>query len=272
MFKQKRIQFILVIFTQKIKNIALSPTLSQYFHKSVNASVSDGFKWVDLWNSLRETSGGLKSSRNTSVGEQVAIRTVSKYLHIVLNAIIKLHPKLLARPDTIGDGYTDNRWRFFKNCLGALDGSYVNVSVPRYDQSRYRNRKGHILVNVQVVCDINMNFVYVLTGWEGSVNDSRVLRDVVTNNPGFRVPIGLMLMYLTLVEDSRTSSGTNIRWEARLHFSNVKLINHCRNPTELHSKVPQVQRPCHTGLHLHLLGLLRLHQPQEIIRLLQLDR
>ncbi|KAL8553490.1 hypothetical protein ACS0TY_001978 [Phlomoides rotata] len=86
-----------------------------------------------------ETSGGLKSSRNTSVGEQVAMflsilahhtknrivkskylrsgRTVSKYFHRVLNAIIRLHPMLLAKPEPIGDDCTDHRWRLFKYAL-----------------------------------------------------------------------------------------------------------------------------------------------------------
>ncbi|KAL8478081.1 hypothetical protein ACS0TY_030103 [Phlomoides rotata] len=97
---------------------------------------------------------------------------------------------LLAKPEPIGDDCTNHRWRFFKNCLGALDGSYADVTLPRSDQPRYQNRKGHISVNVLAVCDTNINFVYVLTGWEGSVNDSRVLQDAITKEPGFCVPRG----------------------------------------------------------------------------------
>ncbi|KAL8530945.1 hypothetical protein ACS0TY_007823 [Phlomoides rotata] len=111
---------------------------------------------------------------------------------------------LLAKPEPIGDDCTDHRWRMFKNCLGALDGSYVNVTVSRSDQPRYRNRKGHISVNVLAVHDTNMNFVYVLTGWEGSANDSRVLRDVITKEPGFRVLRGL---YLKSFRDYRMFNG-----------------------------------------------------------------
>ncbi|KAL8537527.1 hypothetical protein ACS0TY_012597 [Phlomoides rotata] len=87
-----------------------------------------------------QNSGGLKASRNTSVGEQVAMflsilahhtknrivkskymrsgRTVSKYFHRVLNAIIKLHKLLLARPNPIDDDCNDNRWKFFKTRIG----------------------------------------------------------------------------------------------------------------------------------------------------------
>ncbi|CAA0835695.1 Unknown protein, partial [Striga hermonthica] len=50
--------------------------------------------------------------------------------------------------------------------------------------ARYRTRKGNISVNVLGVCDKNMNFVYILYGWEGSTADSRVLRDAVTRTHG----------------------------------------------------------------------------------------
>ncbi|XP_027347986.1 uncharacterized protein LOC113859398 [Abrus precatorius] len=35
-----------------------------------------------------------------------------------------------------------------------------------------------------------MNFVYVLSGWEGSTSDSRVLRDAIARHNGFKVPTG----------------------------------------------------------------------------------
>ncbi|CAA0819606.1 Unknown protein, partial [Striga hermonthica] len=75
-------------------------------------------------------------------------------------------------------------------CLGALDGTYIAVKVPSSDKPRYRNRKGQVAVNVLGVCDINMNFVYMLCGWEGSAADMRVLRDAVTRPHSLRVPNG----------------------------------------------------------------------------------
>ncbi|XP_047961410.1 uncharacterized protein LOC125206165 [Salvia hispanica] len=50
-----------------------------------------------------------------------------------------------------------------KNCLGALDGTHVEVSVPLKDQGRYRNRKG-------------------------SAADSPVLRDALVRKDPFIVP------------------------------------------------------------------------------------
>ncbi|KAL8472909.1 hypothetical protein ACS0TY_029942 [Phlomoides rotata] len=99
-----------------------------------------------------QNSGGLKASRNTSVGEQVAMflsilahhtknrivkskymrsgRTVSKYFHRVLNAIIKLHKLLLARPNPIDDDCNDNRWKFFKRIMDTTGSSCRGENEP----------------------------------------------------------------------------------------------------------------------------------------------
>ena len=47
--------------------------------------------------------------------------------------------------------------------------------MPLEDKSRYRNRKGEIATNVLGVCSKDMQFIYVLPGWEGSTADGRVL-------------------------------------------------------------------------------------------------
>jgi hypothetical protein len=63
--------------------------------------------------------------------------------------------------------------------------------VPEADKSRYRTRKGEIATNVLGVCSPDLQFIYVLPGWEGSAADSRVLRDVVTRPNGLKVPQGI---------------------------------------------------------------------------------
>ncbi|KAL1568899.1 hypothetical protein AAHA92_00446 [Salvia divinorum] len=72
-----------------------------------------------------------------------------------------LHSTLLAKPVPVPDDSTDSRWKWFKGCLGALDGTYINVL-----------------------------FTYVLAGWEGSAGDSRILRDAMTRDDGLKVPKG----------------------------------------------------------------------------------
>ncbi|KAL8486027.1 hypothetical protein ACS0TY_028072 [Phlomoides rotata] len=125
---------------------------------------------------------------------QVSIKrsgqTVLKHFHAVLRCVLRLHNVFLVTPQPIPDDSTDERWGKFKGCLGALDGTYVDVHVPTVDKRRYRNRKGQISVNVLGVVDKNMKFVYVLTGWEGSAADSRVLRDAINRTNGLKVHRG----------------------------------------------------------------------------------
>lgn len=62
--------------------------------------------------------------------------------------------------------------------------------MPSADKPRYRTRKGDIATNMLGVCTPDMQFVFVLPGWEGSVADGRVLRDALRRRNGLKVPHG----------------------------------------------------------------------------------
>ena len=80
------------------------------------------------------------------------------------------------------------RWPAFVDCIGALDGSHFLLHCPEKDKSRFRNRHGDLSQNVLACVDFDMNFVYVLAGWEGFAHDGRVIRDA--QQKGFEVPEG----------------------------------------------------------------------------------
>ncbi|XP_071925584.1 uncharacterized protein [Coffea arabica] len=53
----------------------------------------------------------------------------------------------------------------------------------------YRNRHDGLSHNILTMCDHNMRFTYVSVGWEGSVHDSRILRDILLDpNCAFPMP------------------------------------------------------------------------------------
>ncbi|KAK2647974.1 hypothetical protein Ddye_015463 [Dipteronia dyeriana] len=110
--------------------------------------------------------------------------TVSKYFHNVLHSVIRLHEELLKQSEHVPENSTDERWKRFKNCLGALDGSHVKVRVPISEEPKYRNRKGDISINVLGACSQDMQFIYVLPRWEGSAADGKVLCDVISRTKG----------------------------------------------------------------------------------------
>ncbi|RYQ81153.1 protein ALP1-like [Arachis hypogaea] len=163
-----------------------------------------------LCNMLKRV-GRLEPSRNMGVEEMVAMflhiiahdvkirvikrqfvrseETISRRFNDVLLAILRCHNLLLKKPQPFSQYRMDERWKWFKDCLGALDGTHIKVNVLEADKPRYRNRKGDITTNVLGVVAPDMQFIYVLAGWEGSAADSRVLRDALFRN-GFSVPQG----------------------------------------------------------------------------------
>nr|GEX89761.1 protein ALP1-like [Tanacetum cinerariifolium] len=62
--------------------------------------------------------------------------TISRCFARVCNAVIRLHPRLLKKPEPVCDNSTDQRWKLFKNCLGALYGTYIKCLVPLQDKPR----------------------------------------------------------------------------------------------------------------------------------------
>ncbi|XP_038885566.1 uncharacterized protein LOC120075895 [Benincasa hispida] len=88
--------------------------------------------------------------------------TVSRYFNAVLRTVLQLHTVLLRKPEPITNTCTDGRWKWFQNCLGALDDTYIKVNVSVVDRPRYRTRKGEIATNVLAVCDQNGEGYYYL--------------------------------------------------------------------------------------------------------------
>ncbi|KAL8502788.1 hypothetical protein ACS0TY_021779 [Phlomoides rotata] len=83
-----------------------------------------------------------------------------------------MHIVQFVKPDLVPNDNINLRWKWFKfliynayGCLGAIDGTYVNVHVPKEDKGRYMTRKGTISTNVLAACDRNCMFTYILPGW-----------------------------------------------------------------------------------------------------------
>ena len=82
---------------------------------------------------------------------------------------------------------------YFKNAIGAVDGSHIPAAPPARDAAAYRNRKGFVSQNCLFVCDFDLRFTYALTGWEGSASDSRVFGDACSRG-NLEIPEGQYLL------------------------------------------------------------------------------
>ena len=83
-------------------------------------------------------------------------------------------------------------WPYFKDTIGAIDGSHLPIVPPAYLASPYRNCKGFLSQNCLFACDFNLHFTYALTGWEGSASDARVFGDACSRN--LDIPDGKYLL------------------------------------------------------------------------------
>jgi hypothetical protein len=109
----------------------------------------------------------------------------------LLRGILSLSHEFIKLPDPETTLLEDPKWKWFDNCLGALDGTHIDVNVPLTNQGRYRNRKQRFTTNVLGVCDQQMKFMYVLAGWEGLASDSRILCNAMSREDSFVVPSGI---------------------------------------------------------------------------------
>ncbi|XP_040864813.1 uncharacterized protein [Glycine max] len=120
--------------------------------------------------------------RNTFGRSQFA---TSENFHKILKALNSLAPDLMVRPGSTVPAKIRESTRiypYFKDCIGAIDGTHIPASVKGRDVSIYRDRHGNISQNVLAACNFDLKFMYVLSGWEGSAHDSKVLSDALARN------------------------------------------------------------------------------------------
>lgn len=85
---------------------------------------------------------------------------------------------------------------FSQDCIGAIDGTHIPAMVKGRDVSSYRNRHGTQSQNVLAACNFDLEFMYVLSGWEGSAHDSKLLADALSRRNGLEVPQGSYIVYI----------------------------------------------------------------------------
>ncbi|XP_026378557.1 uncharacterized protein LOC113272997 [Papaver somniferum] len=77
---------------------------------------------------------------------------------------------------------------YFEDCIGAMDSIHIPAMVEKRNASVYRNRHEITSQNVLAVCNFDLEFIYVLSGWEGSAHDSKILNDAMTKRNGLKIP------------------------------------------------------------------------------------
>ncbi|KAH7862343.1 hypothetical protein Vadar_003472 [Vaccinium darrowii] len=81
----------------------------------------------------------------------------------------------------------NKRYRRFKDCIGAIDGTRVPCSPPSHQIARCWSRKGGPTFNVIAVCDFNLCFTFAASGYEGNMHDYNIFKHETTKT-GNRFP------------------------------------------------------------------------------------
>ncbi|XP_077228388.1 protein ANTAGONIST OF LIKE HETEROCHROMATIN PROTEIN 1-like [Tasmannia lanceolata] len=174
-------------------------------HDLLRMNVECFRRFVDIF----KDSSILKDTIHCSVDEQISIflhtvshnlrnrcmkvycrrsgETISRYFNKVLRAILSMVDIFIKppSPDTPRQIRENPRWYpYFKDCIGAIDGTHIPAKVPAEMKKRFIGRKGTPTQNVLAACDFDLIFTFVAAGWEGSASDSRILRDSIADEMG----------------------------------------------------------------------------------------
>ncbi|XP_035542071.1 putative nuclease HARBI1 [Juglans regia] len=115
---------------------------------------------------------------------QHSTETVNAHVRNVMKALCRLGTHLIYPTHTSGVHPTiaanPRNYPWFEGCIGAIDGTMIDAVVPAEVREAYRNRHGKVAQNVLCVCDLDMKFTFLYTGWEGSSHDARVFIDALS--------------------------------------------------------------------------------------------
>jgi hypothetical protein len=128
--------------------------------------------------------GGQQFMRQADNRFERSLETVSRKFDKVLECVVRLGADIIRHKDpefnTVHQRLRSARFApYFDNCIGAIDGTHVPVTVPTDKVVQYTTRNGFITQNVLAICDFNMRFTFVVAGWPGSVHDMRVFKDAI---------------------------------------------------------------------------------------------
>lgn len=77
---------------------------------------------------------------------------------------------------------------FFKDAIGAIDGTHISCTPSASEHVASTNRRGAFTRNCLAACTFDMRFVYLSSGWDSGAVDSTMHHE--TQSKDFRIPPG----------------------------------------------------------------------------------
>jgi hypothetical protein len=131
--------------------------------------------------------GSSQPVRETDNHFRRSMETVSRTFNRVLTCLLKLaHDNIRPKDPTFSEVHPNLEnpvfWPHFNECIGAIDGTHIKVVVDKSKRIPYLNRHNETSQNVLVVCDFDMRFTFVSSGWPGLAHDMRVFKYAITTH------------------------------------------------------------------------------------------
>ncbi|KAJ8728924.1 hypothetical protein PYW07_006620 [Mythimna separata] len=118
------------------------------------------------------------NQKPTGSAQQVAQQTVSAVLAEVTTALnhIEIRNKYIKFPQTATERNT-NKLRFYEkfgipDVVGCIDGTHIAIVKPNQNEDRYFCQKNYHSLNVQLICNADMDIISVDASHPGANDDS----------------------------------------------------------------------------------------------------
>lgn len=149
-------------------------TLMNYINSSLGVLQSEQSKYLPL--KLRIFIGLQWLTKGSSIRVQSATfhlsnESIMKCRYSTISIMMKLYP-LLVKWSLFDEQYrikisSKDNMRQFSNCIGAIDGTHIEILPPASTKKAFSNRHSFYSTNILLICNFDMLFLYALAGCEG---------------------------------------------------------------------------------------------------------
>ena len=169
--------------TRCLENLRMSPDAFMHLHEILlpfGLPETDKCTSVEALGMYIWTCAHQSASRECKDRFERSLDTVSRKITVVAEVMYRWADTVLVPADR---NYTcvshklaaHSPW--FDGCIGAIDGTHINVEVNRQAKADFYNRKGETTINVCAIVDMDGRFTYVGAGKAGACHDMAVLKD-----------------------------------------------------------------------------------------------